>query len=243
MIPPSMIPEIDLTRGRYAIATLRAGIVTDLLLLGCAAVNLSLYARLAADEFVSEAQLSAIDTASTLIGLVSLLLMVATIVCFIRWLTQARRNVVAMGARGLVHSREWAVWGWFVPILNLFRPYQVIEEVWRGSSAQFGRALAVMAAPVPSILGIWWGAWLVNGVLGQIAFRMTRGLTDAADLADYIQVERMIAFSGIASVVAAFLAIRVVRGLDDAQRAQRARMVDEAESILWTTPASGPALA
>jgi heme/copper-type cytochrome/quinol oxidase subunit 2 len=128
-----MYPDVDFTRGPRAVTWLRVSLATDVGLLACGLINLSLFNRLAAGEPVGDDQIAAIDAATAITGVASIVALVVTAVLFIRWLLQARRNVLALGARGLVHSRDWAVWGWFIPIIGLFRPYQVVNEIWRAS--------------------------------------------------------------------------------------------------------------
>ncbi|HST61240.1 MAG TPA: DUF4328 domain-containing protein [Longimicrobium sp.] len=225
-----MNSEIDLSRGRYAIAALKANVAMDVAMLACSLVNLWLFSRLVAGEHVGDDQITAIDGATGIISLIALVALVFAAVTFIRWLMQARRNVEVLGARGLVHSREWAVWGWFVPFLNLFRPYQVVDEVWRGSDPQPGRPFATMSAATPSLLGLWWGVWILNGVLGQAVFRMQMALDESSDLSAFILVERVSLVSGVVSVGAALLAMRVVRGIDARQRDRALRMAAEAQA-------------
>ena len=52
---------------------------------------------------------------------------------FVPWLYQARANVRALGARRLRFGREWTYLAFAIPVLNAYRPYQVVSEVWRGS--------------------------------------------------------------------------------------------------------------
>jgi hypothetical protein len=225
-----MTSEIDLSRGGYAIAALRFSIATDVAMLGCSLVNLSLFSRLAAGEPVSDEQITAIDGAAGMVAVIALVALVFAAVTFIRWLLQARRNVEVLGARGLVHSREWAVWGWFVPFLNLFRPYQVVDEVWRGSDPQPSRPFGLMSVDTPSLLGLWWGAWILNSVLGQVVFRMQVALDESDGIAAFVLAERVSVASSLVSVGAALLAIRIIRGIDARQRGRALRMAAEAQA-------------
>jgi hypothetical protein len=67
-------------------------------------------------------------------GLVYLAAVVATIVIFLMWLHRAYRNLPALGAPKPRFSPSGAVWAWFIPILNLWRPYQILREVWQVSN-------------------------------------------------------------------------------------------------------------
>lgn len=232
-----MTSGIDLSRGRYAVAALRFALATDAGMLLAALVNLSLYARMQSGETLAPDQLAAMEEASAAVGALNLLGMIAAAVLFIRWLLHARRNVDALGARGLVHGHPWVAWGWFVPLFNLFRPYQVVEEIWRGSDPQPGRPLGILSESSPGWMPVWWGCWLVSGVLGQFAFRMQVDLEEPAELAELIHIERLLALSAALSVVAAVLAVRVVRGIDQRQRARAARMDAESGPVWEGAPA------
>ena len=59
------------------------------------------------------------------------LLLVA--VLFLAWFRRVYRNLEALGARGLRFKTGWAFWGWFVPLLGLLRPKQLLDDVWRAS--------------------------------------------------------------------------------------------------------------
>jgi hypothetical protein len=102
-----------------------------------------------------------------MVGLIQTGVYLATIVFFIRWLYRAYKNVDAVtpGARRYGHG--WAIGGWFVPILSLWRPKQVVNDVWRAGTPE-GRPLD---APPGWLLRIWWCAFLITSVLGNIASR------------------------------------------------------------------------
>lgn len=59
--------------------------------------------------------------------------LLVTGVLFIVWLYQAHRSD-HMDPQLLQHKSGWAIGGWFVPILNLWRPYQMVSDVRRGST-------------------------------------------------------------------------------------------------------------
>ncbi|HEU4882870.1 MAG TPA: DUF4328 domain-containing protein [Longimicrobium sp.] len=194
----------------------------EVVLIASGLISLSLYQSLLAGEPVTDDRIAAIDTANVILGVGSLVVTVGTGVAFIRWLLQARRNAVALGAGELVHSRHTAVWSWFIPIIDLFLPYQVVKEIWQASAPA-----PEPEGGVPGVLRAWWGFWVAATVLAQLGFRMNWGLGENSDWADYSDVERVMLAAAVPSIVAAVLAMRVVRGLDDRQRARALRLADE----------------
>lgn len=60
-------------------------------------------------------------------------------VFFLIWIYRVHRNLPALGVRRPRFSPRWAVGWFFVPILNLFRPYDVVRELWKESNPDVGK--------------------------------------------------------------------------------------------------------
>jgi Domain of unknown function (DUF4328) len=52
---------------------------------------------------------------------------------FIAWFSRAYQNIERLGARDLRVKHGGAIWSWFVPILGLIRPKQIMNDIWRAS--------------------------------------------------------------------------------------------------------------
>ncbi len=81
-------------------------------------------------------------------------LLVTTAAVFCVWLYRANRDARALGAREMRFSPRASVAWWFVPIAHLFKPYQVMTELWRASDPERRRDWAT--APKTSALPAWW---------------------------------------------------------------------------------------
>lgn len=80
----------------------------------------------------------------------------ATATGFVIWTYAARSNLRSLGARRLEYTTAWAVTGWWIPILNLIRPYQVIREIWKASDPGTTDPVAWKQVPSPRLLRLWW---------------------------------------------------------------------------------------
>lgn len=49
------------------------------------------------------------------------------------WIYRVRRNLVALGVPGLRFTPGWSIAWFFVPVMNLFRPWQIMKETVRAS--------------------------------------------------------------------------------------------------------------
>jgi hypothetical protein len=76
---------------------------------------------------------------------------------FLMWIHRSHRNLSAFGAQGLTFTPGWAVGWWFIPIFNLFRPFQIVREIWQASDPGMPAGAAWRRAPSSPLIGWWWG--------------------------------------------------------------------------------------
>jgi len=78
-------------------------------------------------------------------------------ILFVVWFRRARINAERHDYRQR-RARGWAFWGWIVPIVNIWFPYQIMGDIWRaGLPVQQRRKTAWLPA-------LWWTCWLLSGV-------------------------------------------------------------------------------
>jgi uncharacterized protein DUF4328 len=125
----------------------------------CDVFELRMLDRLIAGEELSDADWSANDTRQGIAGLSQLGALVAGAVVFIRWLHGAYKNLEVVAPQERRYGHGWAIGGWFVPVMNLWRPKQVVNDVWRGTGRD----------PVSPLLWFWWMTFIVSGWVGSAA--------------------------------------------------------------------------
>lgn len=95
--------------------------------------------------------LSTIDGA---IGFVAIILM-------LYWFYNASKNIREFGATGVASPVMAVVW-WFVPFLNLWKPYQVARNIWKASSPKLdvsssnGISTGWKDLPSSNSIKLWW---------------------------------------------------------------------------------------
>jgi len=143
---------------------------------------------------------------------------VLTSILFLVWINRANKNARALGAQGMEFTSGWCVGWWFVPIMNLFKPYQAVCEIFRSSSPT-ATATSWKPHPVPGYFGWWWGLWLIGNFLGQLEFRL--GNNDDPDMLTASAVVGVV--GGIVGVAGAFAAMMVVRTINRRQTEKAGR--------------------
>ncbi len=117
---------------------------------------------------VDEDEAEANDFRETVVSLPGLAVYIMTAIVFGMWIYRANGNVRALGARGLRHTPGWAVGWFFVPILNLWKPCEAMNDLYRASERVHGW----QKRQSPVVIVVWWICWIISGVLGQAAGRI-----------------------------------------------------------------------
>ena len=200
-------------------------ILMDLALLGCNYLQLQLANRLAVGAGVLNDELESNDARQLVLGSLSALLFLAIAIVFLVWFHRVHSNLKSLKARHLKYTSGWAVGCWFVPFLNLVRPVQIAQEIWRNSDPESvsGRENSSIAAPTNStLIGFWWAMWLISNFISQISARMSWEVVNTPEALHADAAVAMIA--DVASIIAGVLALAVVSAID-ARQMERAQIL------------------
>ena len=175
---------------------------------GIGAAATGMIALSAATQVVTAVLLwTSVDPASGLAAdLVALLVQVVAGVLFIAWMRRARLNSDAITSRHQHRwTNMWVILGWFIPFGNLFIPYAVMQDIWRGSD-RTQPMVGLRQRPQSGLVTGWWITYIGSNVLGMIAGR--------AALDDFALVST-ISTAGL--VVAAVLAAQMIKRVNEMQ--------------------------
>jgi serine/threonine protein kinase len=154
------------------------------------------------------------------VGLVQAAWFLVTAGFWLAWNRRAYLNLPALGARRLRFRPWWAVGAWLVPVFSLFRPKQLLNDIWRASDPDLppDQADAWRGRPVAELLGWWWLAFLASVLVRSIT---TEAVHTAGDLMllgllperlDRFQPSAgMQVLADLLAVLTGLLALRVVR--------------------------------
>jgi hypothetical protein len=117
--------------------------------------------NLLSHEHFSMQSATANDLREREVAVLQVLLYIVTAIVFGRWIYLAHRNLPSLDARYLRFRPGWAIGSFFVPIINLWAPYQAMRDLAKASRSPRHWELE----DTPPVIIIWWMLWLIVGFM------------------------------------------------------------------------------
>jgi hypothetical protein len=164
------------------------------------------------NQDIEVAELS--DSLNMVSGVLTVVLSMTTIVMFIRWFRRAYYNLHAIRSSEATMEEGWAAGAWFIPFLNLYRPYQIMREIWVGTQRAMPHRYPDMAPA--SLVGVWWTLYIIMNVSSNISYRVATSVDDLEGLVNLATTTIVIELLSIAAAAVAIQLIRRVSSFEDA---------------------------
>lgn len=204
--PPGSAPAAWLRSpvglGRAAAVMLGLVAVTDVFSLGAGALMYDVMDELATTEFGS-AELARADRADVLYtaaGVAQSVALVACAIVYLNWFQRVRVNAEVFDSSRHSKKRGWTIWGWFVPIVNLWFPRRITLDIWDASSP-WGKPRG------HGLVNAWWTLWILSLFADRVGYSAYERAGGGEEIRDStVQVM----FADALDLAAAVLAIAVV---------------------------------
>ena len=200
--------------GNAGIDTLvsRADIATKVIIATLALFVMTLLGELLELAGVLDLEAITLDTPAMIYVFISIgsgLAFLVSVIFVAMWIYRAHANLHEAGIDGLSYTPGWAVGWYFIPIANLFKPFQAMRELWSESHG----AGDSFAAAAPGNLGAWWAAWIIGNILGNVSMRLSM----AGDGSNMQVAIVLAAASSVGSIISAYLLMQIIRDITAAQ--------------------------
>lgn len=212
-------------RAQFVVIVLVLSIIIYLGSIGANLSQIGLISAAQSGEEVTEAQISDNDAHQATALVAQVVVVVLMLVALCVWFHRAYRNLKPLGGQNLKYSPAWAAGGFFVPILNLVRPYQVASEIWQISESTRPSTLASDLSPAPSLVKWWWFAFIVDALVVNFVYRLG---PDVGTLSGLMLASKYRIASLVLSIISAILTWRLVTGIDSLQE-NRSRFLRTAQ--------------
>lgn len=176
--------------------------------------------------FVAESVLEDNDNREFWVAIIYTIASISGAVIFIQWFRRAYFNMHVRFGNGQ-HSEGWAAGSWFVPIISLYRPYQIMKEMDEKATQKIRTLTNNTIHENTMFIGLWWFLWIVSNYLGKYILKKAfRGET-IEDLINLTTVEMV--NSGV-GIVLGFFVIKVI--LDYRNKESQLVVLEEKENKL-----------
>jgi hypothetical protein len=148
------------------------------------------------------------DLRELIVAILYLIAYILSGVMFIMWFRRAYFNL-HQKVKNLSFDEGWAAGSWFVPIINLYRPFQIMKELYEETKKTIvGKDNSLQIDLPTNFLGLWWTLWIVNGILGQVIFRLSK---NADSLPELITGTVLDLISGVLGIGLGIVTIKIIK--------------------------------
>lgn len=174
--------------------------------------QLNLILRVEDGVAVSASEIDSNDTREQGIAIFYLIAYIISGIVFIQWFRRAYFNL-HQKKEFLSFSEGWAAGSWFVPIVSLYRPLQIMKELYEETrDFLISKGETFPKDLTTNFLGLWWTLWIVNNLIGQIIFRID------ADTLPVLKGVTLLSLAGnVIGIILAFVTVKVIRDYAEAE--------------------------
>lgn len=153
--------------------------------------------------YIPNTDLSIYELIEIFIGLFYFIIYILTVIAFLKWFRRAYYNLHTYFV-SLDFTEGWAVGGWFIPILNLFRPYKIMCKPYSRTSKEIRKEEANF-----TFINLWWFFWVITNMVSNASNKI---YMRANTVEQYLDCYYIDIFLSLVLIPLAFLALKVVSG-------------------------------
>lgn len=130
---------------------------------------------------VTQDAATANDTRENIISFLILGVTIISAVTFIQWFRRAYFNL-HQKVTDLEHPENQAAICWFIPFVNFARPYKIMNELYVRTAQLLKQSNESEQRLSEKLLPTWWTLWILNGIVGQVAYRIANNAKEIDEL-------------------------------------------------------------
>ena len=166
------------------------------------------------DEIYSSLQSS--DSFYIIMIVVNAIVYIGTAIVFIMWFRRAYWNMHKL-TQGLRLTEGWASGAWFVPIYNLWAPYNIATDLFsKGEQLLINNGLTNPDNRRHQIKGYWWAFWIISRIVEGIGRQIEKNATFDAEL--LVTGKFVSILGGVFTILAAYLCVRMIMSYREMER-------------------------
>ncbi len=200
------------SRGKFAIGLIWLVAIIDLVVFSIYLVRYFLFLKQKNGEVLTN---NAIENNDMLVGMGSLLFLISFIISgifIIKWLLAIYYNLEARGVP-LRHTKAFVIWSWFIPVINLYKPYQIMNELFAKTLQLIKLRKPDNNTETPSVIGFWWTLWIFLFILTRLGTSLPEKSTEESMT---ISLVMMVYFA--IHILLAFTTVKMIKSFMDKEQ-------------------------
>lgn len=146
-----------------------------------------------------------LDYLYTFLLLLNILTFLASVITFVMWFRRSYYNLYKSYEILLSYPEQWAAVCWFVPLINLYRPYVIAKEIWDGY--QQLKPNLYITPKSTAVVKVWWFSWLFYNL-----FHLCCNVIFEPDITqNTLKAEQIITFCTFMNIVPGVLLIHYIK--------------------------------
>lgn len=149
-----------------------------------------------------------------IIGIASLIAFIASALLILQWIYRANVNARQLDAQNMNYTPAWSIAYYFIPVFNLWKPYQAMKEIWltsqKSADGHFSKS--------SPILPLWWTLWLASNLLGQFIFRLS---ASAEKLPELVNLNLISQASNVIDILLAIVTYAMIKAVYQMQSSRK----------------------
>ncbi|QHI36207.1 hypothetical protein IMCC3317_15660 [Kordia antarctica] len=148
------------------------------------------------------AELSKIELLDIIVpisGVFQVVIFIVAIIFFVRWFKKAYGNLIRRH-QPMEYSENGSAWGFFIPIINLYRPITTAKEIYlktQHAIKEYNSNFKVDTET--SFIVVWWILYIVNNFFANYA---SKKIDAAYDIPTFVDANTYLIISEVISIVA-----------------------------------------
>jgi hypothetical protein len=173
----------------------------------------------ALDYQTRDVQLQSTDLVFLIIATLILVIEIVALIMTLYWFYRANKNIHAFGAKE-VSSPIMAVIWWFIPILDLWKPHSVAQQIWKASNPQIilSNGIEWKNSPRSNVILLWWILLLLSIFIGIPGEFLSPAESEQLSYNNTYTEQSMPIYEGllnilstIPAIISTFLFMRIIR--------------------------------
>ena len=140
-------------------------------------------------------------------------------VLVLMWIYRANYNARQLGAIDMTFTPGWSIGWYFIPVVNLWKPYRAMKEIWHASA---NPKTWQNQRHTPPLLSWWWGLWIILTMMAIVMTSLFWGWGNI-DYDDTTAITLWLVFKGV-KIVLILIMMRIIHRVHHMQMTRSVRM-------------------